>query len=157
MELVFSSHFVYVFSRKMFLMLCSINCVIFIAWFLLLLEIIGNMCIPIVCFPGWDVINFEINLIFLIKPFFYKTKKSRQKKLNILRTKRGEIKSIFNHFLEDFQLSKIVSDLRVRFEIVFKQHMSTGCPQWSIFSLEIGYSWCAARFSSRPIIFSHLH
>ena len=26
-----------------------------------------------------DVINFEINLIFLIKPFFYMTKKSRQK------------------------------------------------------------------------------
>ena len=33
----------------------------------------------IVCFPGCDVINFEINLIFLIKPFFYMTKKSRQK------------------------------------------------------------------------------
>ena len=28
---------------------------------------------------GCDVINFEINLIFLIKPFFYMTKKSRQK------------------------------------------------------------------------------
>ena len=30
--------------------------------------------------------SFEINLIFLIKPFFYQTRKSR-KKLNILRTK----------------------------------------------------------------------
>ena len=29
--------------------------------------------------------------------------------------------------------------------------------QWLIFSLKIGYSWCATRFSSRPIIFSHLH
>ena len=28
---------------------------------------------------GCDVIHFEINLIFLIKPFFYMTKKSRQK------------------------------------------------------------------------------
>ena len=37
----------------------------------------GNMCIAINCFPGCDVINFEINPIFLAKPFFYK--KSRQK------------------------------------------------------------------------------
>ena len=41
-----------------------------------------NMCIEIACFPGCVVINFEINLIFLIKPFFYMTKKSRQN-LNI--------------------------------------------------------------------------
>ena len=33
----------------------------------------------IVSIPGYEVINFEINLIFLIKPFFYMTKKSRQK------------------------------------------------------------------------------
>ena len=37
------------------------------------------MCIAIVCFPGCDIIGFEINLIFLIKPFLYMTKKSRQK------------------------------------------------------------------------------
>ena len=28
------------------------------------------MRIIIVCQPGYDVINFEINLIFLAKPFF---------------------------------------------------------------------------------------
>ena len=28
-----------------------------------------------------------------------------------------------------------------------------GCSQWSIFSLEIDYSWCAARFSARSINF----
>ena len=28
------------------------------------------MRIIIVCQPGYDVINFEINLIFLVKPFF---------------------------------------------------------------------------------------
>ena len=28
---------------------------------------------------GCGVINFEINLVFQIKPFFYMTKKSRQK------------------------------------------------------------------------------
>ena len=32
-----------------------------------------RMCIAIVCFPGCDVINFEINLIFLINLFFYMT------------------------------------------------------------------------------------
>ena len=36
------------------------------------------MCNATVSFPGCDVINFEINLIFLIKPFFYITKKSIQ-------------------------------------------------------------------------------
>ena len=29
-----------------------------------------NMCIANVCQPGCDAINFEINLIFLIKPPF---------------------------------------------------------------------------------------
>ena len=37
------------------------------------------MCILIVSFLVFDVINFKINLIFLIKPVFYMTKKSRQK------------------------------------------------------------------------------
>ena len=27
------------------------------------------MCTAIVCKPGCDVMNFEVNLIFLIKPF----------------------------------------------------------------------------------------
>ena len=33
-------------------------------------EILGNICIAIVCKSGCDVMNFEDNLIFLIKPFF---------------------------------------------------------------------------------------
>ena len=45
----------------------------------LLLEILGNICIAINCFPGCDVINFEINLIFLIKSFYYMTEKPTQK------------------------------------------------------------------------------
>ena len=45
----------------------------------LLLKILVNLCIASVCESGCDVINFEINLIFLIKPFFYMKKKSRQK------------------------------------------------------------------------------
>ena len=72
-------HFVNDFSRNMFLMLYSINWTNFIFRLLLLLEIIGNICIAIICFPGCDVIDFEINLIFLIKPFFYMTKETKQK------------------------------------------------------------------------------
>ena len=72
-------NFVYDFSRKMFFMLHYINWPNFVVWFTLLLEILGNMCIAIVCFPICDVINFEINLIFVIKPFFCMTKTSRQK------------------------------------------------------------------------------
>ena len=45
------------------------------------------MFVTIICFPGCDIINFEINLVFLIKPFFYMTENSR-KKLNTLRTER---------------------------------------------------------------------
>ena len=70
-------HLVY-FLRKIFLMLYYFNRKNFIV-FLLIDKISIAMCIAIVCFPGCNVINFEINLIFLIKPFFYMTKKSRQK------------------------------------------------------------------------------
>ena len=42
----------------------------FIAWLLLILEILANMYIAIFCYPGQDVMDFEINLIFLIELFF---------------------------------------------------------------------------------------
>ena len=87
----------YDFSRKTFLMLYSINWPNFIIWLPLLLEILCNRCIATVCFPGCDVINFENNLIFLIKPFSYITKKSIQK-FKYLENENsflGEIKSIF--------------------------------------------------------------
>ena len=44
--------------------------------------------------------NFEINLIILIKPFFHMTKRSKQKFKYIENEKRlqGEIKSIFHLF-----------------------------------------------------------
>ena len=66
------------------------------------------ICLAIVYFPGCDVINLEINLIFQIKPFFYMTKKSRQKLKYLENEKsfKGEIKGL--------QLPKIVSDLRER-------------------------------------------
>ena len=52
------------------------------------LEILGNMCIAIVCFPDCDVISFEINVIFLIKPFLTWPKR-QDKNVNILATKRA--------------------------------------------------------------------
>ena len=50
------------------------------------------MCIAIFCFPGCNVINLEI---FLIQPFFYLTKKSRQKYIVNEKSFLGEIKRIF--------------------------------------------------------------
>ena len=70
LELVFLPHFQYSFWRKIFLLLCSINWPNFIVWLPLLCEILDNMSIANVCIAGCDVINFEVNLIFLIKPFF---------------------------------------------------------------------------------------
>ena len=72
----------------MFFMLLSINWPNFIARLPLLLEILGKMYITTVCYPGCDVIKFEINLIFLIKPFGYMTK-YEDKNLNILRRERA--------------------------------------------------------------------
>ena len=65
--IISSAYFVYDFSRIMFHMLYSINSPNSIVWLPLLLEILGYMCIAIVCLQGCDVINFENNLIFLIK------------------------------------------------------------------------------------------
>ena len=46
------------------------------------------MCIAIACKPGCDVMNFEVNLIFLIKLFFLYDQKAKTKNFGILRTKR---------------------------------------------------------------------
>ena len=48
--------------------------------------------------------NFKINHVFLMKPFLYMSKKSRQKPKYLENEKRfnGEIKSIFHHFKRDF-------------------------------------------------------
>ena len=92
--MVSPQHFVY---EKMFLMLFSINWPNFINWLHLLLEILVNMCITIVCCPGCDAINIEINLIFFMKSFFYMTKKSRQnfKYIENKKGSWGKIKTFF--------------------------------------------------------------
>ena len=83
--IVSAAHFVYNLSKK-----CSSSNVLLTAQISLplLLEIFCNMCIAIVCWPGYDVINFKTTLIFLIKPFLYMTK-SQDENLYILRTKRA--------------------------------------------------------------------
>ena len=49
LRIVLPAYFVYDFSTKMFLMLFSINRLNFITWLPLLLEILGKICIAIVC------------------------------------------------------------------------------------------------------------
>ena len=75
LRLVDPPHFAWDFSRKMFLVLYSIS----LSDWPLLLEIFGNMCVVIICFPVYDVTNFEINLSFLIKLLFNMTEKARTK------------------------------------------------------------------------------
>ena len=52
----------------------------FIVWLIFLLEILGNMCIIIICFSVCVVINFEINLFN--QSIFLANQKSQDKNLN---------------------------------------------------------------------------
>ena len=76
---IFQMNFVYYISGKISVTLYFINLPNFIVWLPLLLEILDNMCIVLICFLAFDVKNVEINLNFVIKPFFYITKKVRTK------------------------------------------------------------------------------
>ena len=67
------------FLKKMLLLLYCINWPSFIIWLPLLHEILGYMYIAIDCYPGCNVMNFEDNLIFLIKPFFLHEQKVKIK------------------------------------------------------------------------------
>ena len=99
--LVSPLYFAYDFSIKMFLMFYSTSWLNFIVWLPILREILGNMFIAIVCWPGCDVMKFEINLIFLIKSVCYVTIKSRQK-FKYFENKKsfwGKLKTIFHHLL----------------------------------------------------------
>ena len=69
-ELVSLPHFLHNFWRKIFPLLYSINWPNLVVWLSLLCKILGNMRITIVCKPGCHVMNFEVSLIDLIKPFF---------------------------------------------------------------------------------------
>ena len=74
-----SLHFQHGFWRKIFLLLYSINWPNFIVRLPLFREMLGNMCIVIVCWPSCDVINFENHFVFIIKPFFLHDQKAGRK------------------------------------------------------------------------------
>ena len=63
----------------------------------------------VISFPVCTVINFEINLSFLIKPFSYMTKKvkTKFKYLQIEKIFLGDIKSLFYHFWKAFSCQKL--------------------------------------------------
>ena len=75
-EITSPPHFVYDFSRKIFLLLydqISLSDSLYFLryWVICVLQLF--------VFRGCDVMDFENNLTFLINPFFYMTKYSRQK------------------------------------------------------------------------------
>ena len=90
------TRFLHDFWRNIFLLLYFMNWPSFIARLALLYEILGNMCIVIVCEPVCDI-NFEINFVFLIKPFFCMNKKSRKRFKYLESQKIFEIKTLFYH------------------------------------------------------------
>ena len=120
LEIISPPRFVHRFLRKMFLMLYSINWpnyINFTIWLSLLFDILGNTCTAIVCFPGCGVMNFEINLIVLIKLVFYMSKKLAQR-FKYTKWERKEIlkwnKNHFSSISKSFHFPNIISDLRVR-------------------------------------------
>ena len=63
-------HFLHDFLRKIFLTLYFISLPNFIAWLYFLFEVLGNMCIVIICCSVCDVANFETNLNFFSSSHF---------------------------------------------------------------------------------------
>ena len=90
-----------VFQKKIILMLRSINWPNINPWLPFLLETGQYACCNYLLIRLWRN-KFEINFIFLIKPFFNLYKNSRQK-LNIMRTRR-----VFSFFIifKGFSVSK---------------------------------------------------
>ena len=111
--------------QKMLLMLYSINWPNVIIWLSLLLEILSNMWIAIDCWPGCDIIDFEISPIFITKPFLYITKKSRQKFKYLEKEKsfKGEIKSIFYHFWKASSCQKLFQTCKYPFKMQFPEEL----------------------------------
>ena len=86
-SIIFSERFLKKLSMSF--MLYAITWPNFIVWLLLLLEILDFMLIAIVSFPGCDVINFEMNFIFLTKPFFPTWIKKSKQKFKYLQNERS--------------------------------------------------------------------
>ena len=71
--------FLHNFWTKIFLLLYSVTWPNFIVSLPLLRDILGNMSNVIVCKSNCEIINFEINLVFLIKSFFLDGQKVKTK------------------------------------------------------------------------------
>ena len=121
-----TNHFLYDFWRKIFLTLYFINRPTLLSLLPFLPEILGKICILIFSCSICDVINLEINHNVLFNTFFYVTKKS-EKIVNISRTKRAFImkQKVFFIILKGFQLSGIVSNLRVSQNLDLHKQMTT--------------------------------
>ena len=89
LELISLSHFLHDFWRKLLLLLCCITWRNLLILLPLLCEILHNICIAIVCWPGCDVINLEISRIFLTNPFVLHVQKV---KTNMLYLENEKIK-----------------------------------------------------------------
>ena len=102
------------FFKKNISTLYFINWPNFIALYLLLLKILGNICIVIICCSVCDVINLKNNLSLLIKPFFYITIEPRQRCKYVQNGKSfwHEIKSIFHKFWTAFSCQKLSQTLK---------------------------------------------
>ena len=115
-------HFVFIFLRKIFLMLYYIKWPNLFFRLPLIFEILDSMCIAIICCLVSDIINFEINLNFLIKLLFYRTKMSG-KKWKYLKIKEScQHKKAFLITFSEIWLKKIKMTFFGRWESDFKQN-----------------------------------
>ena len=80
----------------------------------LILKILGSMCIAIVCFTGCDVMNFAINFIFLIEPFFYITKKRSERFPTEVKSAHQQIGVLTDAYFIQFDNLKIQYLLHTR-------------------------------------------
>ena len=89
---------VWFFKKNIFHVMFYVNWPNLITWFLYFLRYWSTCVLQ---FGVCNVINFEISIIFQIKPFFSTRAKSQDKNLNILRMRRAckmKWKSVFDHF-----------------------------------------------------------
>ena len=89
---------VWYFKKKRLMLYCT-NWPGFIVWMSLVYKISKIMSIVIVYYPACEVVNFEIYLSFLVKPFSFMIQKPEQKFKYLTKWAfRVKWKSIFHHF-----------------------------------------------------------
>ena len=148
------SHFLYGFSRGMFLKLYSMNWSNFIVGLPLLLEILGNIW-SIMCniFPRLWRHKFGIKFIFLIKPFFYMTQKSKQKikslKKRFLRWNKKHFSSFLRPSVAKSCLRPESVPLKTATLAYAKILVKTRCSSQNceISSCKLGHCWIKCSFS----------